>query len=148
MKEVPDGQDRLKVPPSSTLPQTVVLTDGAEVGFVEIVRVGLADGLAEGVGVGLEDGLAEGIRVGFADGLAEGLGVGFSEQVPNCTSNPLGLLEEAPLLTVNVIVVVTPSPVAVKDDNPPKPFLLNEVIVVDDVPSETTTEVTVLSTEK
>jgi hypothetical protein len=49
---------------------------------------------------------------------------------------------------VNVIVVVTPSPVAVKDDNPPKLFPLNEVIVVDDVPSETTTEVTVLSTEK
>ena len=120
----------------------VGVTDGEEVGFAEGIGVGLADGLTEG------GGLAEGEGVGLVDGLAEGEGVGFSEQVPNCTSNPLGLLEVAPLLTVNVIVVVTPSPVAVKDDNPPKLFPLNEVIVVDDVPSETTTEVTVLSTEK
>ena len=119
----------------------VGVTDGEEVGFAEGIGVGLADGLTEG------GGLAEGEGVGLVDGLAEGEGVGFSEQVPNCTSNPL---EPVPaLLTLNVIVVVTPSPVAVKDDNPKwLLFPLKEVIVLDDVPSETTTEVTLLSTEK
>ena len=93
----------------------------------------------------MADGLAEGVRVGLADGLAEGRGVGFSEQVPNCTSNPL---EPPPFLTLKVIVVVTPRSVAVKEDNPPKPLPLNEVIVLDEVPLDTTTETKLSSTEK
>jgi len=52
------------------------------------------------------------------------------------------------LLIVKVMVVVDPRPVAVKEDNPPKPFPLKEVIVLDEVPSDTTTETSVSSTEK
>jgi hypothetical protein len=52
------------------------------------------------------------------------------------------------LLIKKVIVVVVPRPVAVKEDNPPKPFPLKVVIVVDEVPSDTTTETRVSSTEK
>jgi hypothetical protein len=52
------------------------------------------------------------------------------------------------LLVVKVIVVVAPRPVAVKEDNPPKPFPLKVVIVLDEVPSDTTTETSLSSTEK
>jgi hypothetical protein len=49
---------------------------------------------------------------------------------------------------VNVIVVIAPRPVAVNEESPPKPFPLKEVIVLDAVPSKTTTEISVSSTEK
>ena len=52
------------------------------------------------------------------------------------------------MLIKKVIVVVVPRPVAVKEDNPPKPFPLKEVIFLDEIPSDTTTETSVSSTEK
>jgi hypothetical protein len=87
--------------------------------------------------------------VGWLDGCEVGWLVGKQSPIaPNCTSNPLGLLEAPPLLTVKVIVVIFPRPFKVNEDNPPKLLPpLKEVIVLDDDP-DTTTEVRVSSTEK
>jgi hypothetical protein len=49
---------------------------------------------------------------------------------------------------VKVIVVIATRPVTVNEDNPPKPFPLKVVIVLYEVPSDTTTETRVSSTEK
>jgi hypothetical protein len=46
------------------------------------------------------------------------------------------------------MVVIATKPVTVKEDNPPKPFPRKEVIVLDDVPSDTTTEIRASSAEK
>jgi hypothetical protein len=49
---------------------------------------------------------------------------------------------------VKVIVVIATRPVTVKEDSPPKPLPRKEVIVWDDVPSDTTTEIRASSAEK
>ena len=117
------------------------------------------EGPVEGLVIGFREGPVEGVVMGFIGGPVEGEVVGTLSiigqpiKAPNCTSNPVGLMIKAPsiLLTVKVMVVMAPRPVAMKEDNPPKlspPNLLKDVIVVDEVPSDTTTETRVLSTAK